>query len=209
MQRMSLLAALALLMVLSPTYAAAQATTARLVGTVKEPTGAVIPGASVVATNLDTGTRRDAITNDEGDFVIPNVPIGRYEVAAELAGFKRVVRSPVPLDVDQTARVDFELEVGNLTETVEVKASIPLVNSETSSIGQVIGETQVRNLPLNGRNFIQLGLLVPAPRRARRAPARCPPGRAASPSPPTASVPIRTTGCSTAWTTTRCSSAWR
>ena len=84
MQRMSLLAALALLMVLSPTYAAAQATTARLVGTVKEPTGAVIPGASVVATNLDTGTRRDAITNDEGDFVIPNVPIGRYEVAAEL-----------------------------------------------------------------------------------------------------------------------------
>ena len=161
MQRMSLLAALALLMVLSPTYAAAQATTARLVGTVTETTGAVIPGASVVATNLDTGTRRDAITNDEGDFVIPNVPIGRYEVAAELAGFKRVVRSPVPLDVDQTARVDFELEVGNLTETVEVKASIPLVNSETSSIGQVIGETQVRNLPLNGRNFIQLGLLVP------------------------------------------------
>ena len=161
MQRMPLLAALALLMVLSPTYAAAQATTARLVGTVKEPTGAVIPGASVVATNLDTGTRRDAITNDEGDFVIPNVPIGRYEVAAELAGFKRVVRSPVPLDVDQTARVDFELEVGNLTETVEVKASIPLVNSETSSIGQVIGETQVRNLPQNGRNFIQLGLLVP------------------------------------------------
>ena len=141
--------------------AATQGTTARLVGTVKEPSGAVIPGATVRATNLDTGWTREAISNEQGDYVIPNVPIGRYEVAAELSGFKRVARSPVALDVDQTARVDFALELGNIQETVEVIAEQPLVNSETSSIGEVITETQVRGLPLNGRNFIQLGLLVP------------------------------------------------
>ncbi|HEY8551699.1 MAG TPA: TonB-dependent receptor [Vicinamibacterales bacterium] len=149
------------LALLAPAISAGQGTTARLVGTVKEPSGAVVPGATITAVNLDTGITREALTNEEGDYVMPNLPIGRYEVAAELTGFKRIVRSPVPLDVDQTARVDFELELGSVSETVEVVGAAPLVNSETSSLGQVIGETQVRNLPLNGRNFIQLGLLVP------------------------------------------------
>ena len=89
------------------------------------------------------------------------MPIGRYEVAAELTGFKRVVQSPVPLDVDQVARVDFSLSLGDIAETVNVVSERPVVNSETSSIGQIIDEKQVRGLPLNGRNFIQLGLLVP------------------------------------------------
>ncbi len=158
--RTRLLAALALPL-LAASAAGAQGTTARLVGTVREPSGAVIPGATVTAVNLDTAWQREAITNDEGDYVMPNMPIGRYEVAAELTGFKRVARAPVALDVDQTARVDFALEVGSVTETIEVRADQPLVNSETSSIGQVINESQVRGLPLNGRNFIQLGLLVP------------------------------------------------
>lgn len=143
------------------TMAAAQGTSARLVGTVRESSGAIIPGVTVTVTNLDTGLSRVAVSNEQGDYVVPSLPIGRYEVAAELSGFKRVVQSPVPLDVDQTARVDLNLELGDLTETVEVTGGAPVVNSETSSIGQVIGEAQVRGLPLNGRNFIQLGLLVP------------------------------------------------
>lgn len=142
-------------------WTGAQSTTARLVGTIRETTGAVVPGVTVTATNLDTGLTRVAVTNEQGDYVVPTLPVGRYEVAAELSGFKRVVQSPVPLDVDQTARVDLLLELGELTETVEVTGGAPIVNSETSSIGQVIGEQQVRGLPLNGRNFIQLGLLVP------------------------------------------------
>jgi hypothetical protein len=146
---------------LMPASAAAQGTTARVVGTVTESSGGVLPGASVTAVNLATGWQREAITNEQGDYVIANVPVGSYSVAAALTGFKRVVRTPVSLDVDQTARVDLALEIGDVTETVEVQALTPLVNSETSSIGQVIGETQVRGLPLNGRNFIQLGLLVP------------------------------------------------
>lgn len=140
---------------------AAQGTSARLVGTVKETSGAVVPGVSVTATNLDTGLLRTSVTNEQGDYVLPTLPVGRYEVAAELSGFKRVVQSPVPLDVDQTARVDLLLELGDLTETVEVTGGAPIVNSETSSIGQVIAQEQVQGLPLNGRNFIQLGLLVP------------------------------------------------
>lgn len=143
------------------TEASAQSTTARLVGTIREASGAIVPGVTITATNLDTGLTRMAVTNDQGDYVLPTLPVGRYEVAAELSGFKRVVQSPVPLDVDQTARVDLLLELGAITETVEVTGGAPLVNSETSSIGQVIGEEQVRGLPLNGRNFIQLGLLVP------------------------------------------------
>lgn len=143
------------------TSVAAQGTSARLVGTVRESSGAVVPGVTVTATNLDTGLVRTSFTNEQGDYVLPTLPIGRYEVAGELSGFKRVVQSPIPLDVDQTARVDLALELGEMTETVEVTGGVPVINSETSSIGQVIGEEQVRGLPLNGRNFIQLGLLVP------------------------------------------------
>src|SRR5690349_13885355 len=81
----------------------AQGTSGRLVGTITEGggSGAVVPGATVTAVNLETGWRQDTVSNDKGDYLIPNVPIGRYEVAAELTGFKRVAQSPVQLDVDQ------------------------------------------------------------------------------------------------------------
>lgn len=141
----------------------AQGTSGRLVGTITEGggSGAVVPGATITAVNLATGWRQDTVSNDKGDYLIPNVPIGRYEVAAELTGFKRVAQSPVQLDVDQVARVDFSLSLGDIAETVNVVSERPVVNTETSSIGQIIDEKQVRGLPLNGRNFIQLGLLVP------------------------------------------------
>ena len=146
---------------LGPVPTLAQGITGRIVGTITEVTGAVIPGATVVALNVETNARREVITNERGDFVIANLPIGAYEVSAEIAGFKRAVRAPVPLAVDQTARVNIALELGAITETVQVTGAAPLVNSETSSLGQVIEAQQIRELPLNGRNFVQLGLLVP------------------------------------------------
>lgn len=139
----------------------AQNTSARLVGTVTDPAGASLPGVTVSLTNTATSAVRTVNTDGEGNFSITNLPIGVYQVSAELAGFKRAVLQQVQLVVDQTARVDLQLETGEVTEQVTVEAETPLVNSETSTVGQVIDNQTIVQLPLNGRNFIRLGSLVP------------------------------------------------
>lgn len=150
-----------LLVVFVTGSAEAQSANARIVGSVRDASGAVVAGVEVVALHLDTGARRTARTNTEGDYVLTALPVGRHRVEVQLAGFKQYVRGPISLVVDQTARVDIELQPGQVTETITVESAAPVVNSETSSVGQVIEETQVRQLPLNGRHFMQLGLLVP------------------------------------------------
>jgi hypothetical protein len=150
----------ALLLVLAAT-ASAQTVTATLTGSVLDPTGAAVVNASLTLTHKATNTLRTASTNDRGDYTVPNLSPGLYSVAAEHPGFKRALVDSLELLVNQTARLDFTLEVGSVSESVEVAAGAPLVNSETASVGQVIDTHQMDSLPLKGRGFFELALLAP------------------------------------------------
>ena len=132
-----------------------------LTGVVQDTTAAVIPGAQVSASNLETGAERTTETNEQGLFTIPLLPPGTYQVSATKEGFRSAVRDNLRLEVNQTARVEFQLEVGAVTETVEVTGTVPLLESQSSSIGQVIETKAIEDLPLNGRNFVQLAILGP------------------------------------------------
>jgi hypothetical protein len=135
--------------------------TGTIVGTVSDPSEAVIPKAQVTVRNQGTNATREVQTDGDGDFSIPLLPPGVYEVSAEVAGFRRSVYSGVNLNVDQTVRVDFVLQVGQLSEQVIVAEPVPLVQTDTSTLGQVIERKQVSELPLNERNFLTFALLVP------------------------------------------------
>ncbi|MCL4850465.1 MAG: carboxypeptidase regulatory-like domain-containing protein [Bryobacteraceae bacterium] len=137
-----------------------QGTAARLIGFVSDPSGAAVVGTTVAVRNVATNLERSAQTNETGDYTVANLPPGVYSVKIQHGGFK-TFESSAELAVNQTARLDAQLSVGETAETVTVEASVPLVDSETAALGQVIGATQVRELPLNGRNFVQLGQLVP------------------------------------------------
>jgi hypothetical protein len=135
--------------------------TGTIVGTVSDPSEAVIPKAQVTVRNQDTNARREALTDDDGDYSVPLLPPGLYEVSVEKEGFRHSVHSDVKLEVDQTARVDFLLQVGQPSEQVVVTESVPLVQTDTSTLGQVVDRKQVGELPLNARNFLTFALLVP------------------------------------------------
>lgn len=138
-----------------------QVVTATLTGQVSDATGAVIPGVSVKAINQDTGIERDSETSALGVFTMPLLPAGTYRVSVEKKGFKTSARAGLVLQVNQTARLDFVLEVGAVAEAVEVTASAPLLSPETSSLGQVIDNSKIVNMPLNGRSPFRLVLLTP------------------------------------------------
>ena len=135
--------------------------TGTIVGTVADPSEAVIPKAQITVRNQGTNATREVQTDGDGDFSLPLLPPGVYEVSAEKAGFRRSVYSNVNLNVDQTVRVDFMLQVGQLSEQVVVTESVPLVQTDTSTLGQVIERKQVSELPLNDRNFLTFAVLVP------------------------------------------------
>lgn len=135
-------------------------TSSSVTGTLADSSGAAMAGAKITAQNLETQITREATTDASGLFTIPLLPPGRYRISAAKDGFKPVFQE-VRLEVNQTARFDFRLEVGAVTESVEVRASNPLIESDTSSIGQVVEARQVAELPLNGRNFVQLATLGP------------------------------------------------
>jgi hypothetical protein len=135
--------------------------TGTVTGTIKDPSGAIIPKARVIVTNEETNSARTAETNDGGDYTVALLPIGRYRVAVECAGFRRSVLRSVIVDVDQTVRVDFALHVGAITEEVRVTETPPIVQTDTSTLGQVVNERLVEDLPLNQRNFLSFALLVP------------------------------------------------
>ena len=151
----------AMLLLAGASAAAAQSVTATVVGTVTDATAAAVAEASVSAVNRNTGFTRATRTNEAGDYRLPSLPPGSYRITIERAGFKRGVIDGIELQVDQTARVDAVLQVGEVAESVEVTAAPPLVASETSSVGQVIGNRQVVDLPLKGRSFFELALLAP------------------------------------------------
>src|SRR5712672_1569187 len=136
-------------------------TPAGVKGVVTDSSGALIPEASVVVTNLDTGATRETVTTESGVYQFPLLQPGRYSIIARKQGFKQVTRDGVELELNQVAKIDFTMEAGAISETIEVKASAPLLESNTSSLGQVIETKAVSDLPLNGRNFAQLAILGP------------------------------------------------
>ncbi len=133
-----------------------------ILGTVTDSTGAVIPAATVTITNTATNAATTAVTNDDGNFVAPNLNVGAYTVAATKAGFKKALRSGITLEVDQRAEINLVLETGAVTETVEVSSQASLVDTTTATFGKVIENRRVEELPVNGRNALSLVLLAPA-----------------------------------------------
>lgn len=139
----------------------AQSTSSTVSGKITDPTGSSVPAAQVSASNEDTGLRRVTTSNEEGGYVLPLLPPGRYRIAVQKEGFKPVTRSGIVLQVDQVARIDFVLDLGTVAETVEVTASAPLLDQETSSLGQVVDNRKILSLPLNGRMTFRLVNLTP------------------------------------------------
>jgi outer membrane receptor protein involved in Fe transport len=136
-------------------------TSAGVNGYVLDSSRAVMPDTQVTIINLETGAKREATTNEGGGYQFTLLQPGRYSISARHQGFKRVSRDGIQLEVNQVARVDFSLELGAVTETIEVQAAAPMLESNTSSVGQVIEQKAVSDLPLNGRNFAQLAILGP------------------------------------------------
>ena len=150
-----------LLALFLPSAVFASGPTGTITGTVTDTTGAVVRKARITVLNESTNAVRDAETNDDGDFTVALLPPGRYRVTAENAGFRKSIFSDVTVNVDQTVRVDFALEVGAATEEVRVKDTPPAIQTDTSTLGQVVNDRLVQELPLNDRNFLNFALLVP------------------------------------------------
>src|SRR5947207_8377546 len=131
----------------------AQTTTAAITGTVTDPSGALIPNVKVTARNNATNIANTARTNEAGVYNFPFLASGDYTVSAEIEGFKKVVLGPFRLEVNQTARVDPKLEVGALSESVEVGEIAPVLQTEGTQTGEVISATELTDVPLKGGNF--------------------------------------------------------
>ncbi|MEO7650826.1 MAG: carboxypeptidase regulatory-like domain-containing protein, partial [Bryobacteraceae bacterium] len=129
-------------------------------GIVTDPQGGTVAGADVRVHNVETNSSFRTKTNEQGFYTAPGLAVGDYDVSTELQGFKRAVRSGITLQVNQNAQVDLRLDVGQVTETVEVSGEAPLVNSSNSTVGEVIENRRVRDLPLNGRGALALTLLT-------------------------------------------------
>src|SRR5262245_28886266 len=156
---MNLLKIVVLLGTLSP-VCLAQMATGNSGGQVEHSSGGMIANAKVTLVHSGARQTREVATNERGEFLAPLLPIGEYEVSAEFQGFKRATLSGVRLLVDQTVALTIRLDPGSLSETVEVQSQAPPLNAENSSLGQVIENSKVVAMPLNGRNVFALGLLA-------------------------------------------------
>ena len=139
---------------------AAQEITATLTGTVTDETDAVLPGVTVTVRNTGTGLSKDVVTTSEGVYTAPLLPTGRYEVTFTLGGFQPATATNLQLHVNDRVRLDMKLKTGGVTETVEVSAAAQMIQP-MAAVQSLMGATQVQELPLNNRNFIQLATLVP------------------------------------------------
>jgi Carboxypeptidase regulatory-like domain len=150
----------ALFFLLSTSVVVAQ-TSGTIAGTVRDATGAQIQGVSITVTNTETQAVRVAVSNNDGLYNIPALPPGTYTVKAESNGFGSALHPDVLLQVEQTAEIDFTLQPGSVSQTVEVSAAPPQLNTQDSSLGTVVDNQRIVNLPLNGRDFLQLIALSP------------------------------------------------
>ena len=154
------IAALSLCLICS-TLMCAQSTGGRILGRVADPSGAVLAGVKVTATNEATGVSREAQTNDSGDYGFPQVPVGTYTLSFDLKGFKTNVRKGILVDLNQVITLNSVLQVGETKETVEVTSEAPMVDTTSTQLGAVMDSRQVSQLPLNSRDTYQLLQLQP------------------------------------------------
>jgi hypothetical protein len=134
----------------------AQVNTGTILGTVQDATGAVLPGAEVVATHVDMGRSRTAISDDEGRYRFPSLNLGNYEIEASLPGFQTSVRTGIEITIDRRAVVDFTLSVGEISQRVTVTGEAPLVETTSGSLSSVLDSDSVQDLPANGRDLTSL-----------------------------------------------------
>ncbi len=139
----------------------AQLGTGTITGIVTDTSGAVVANASVTVVATGTGFRRQTVSNAAGQYNLPGLQPATYDLTVELQGFKTARRPGLLLQVDQSARIDVPLEVGSLSESIEITAVSPLVQSENASLGAVVDSQKAIDLPLNGRRFEELATLVP------------------------------------------------
>lgn len=155
------LVAIATMLSAAAVWTSAQTQTATVRGEVTDSTGAVIPGAALTLTNLDQNRPWEAESNAAGAYVIQQIPPGNYSLVVQADGFKRYERQRFILQVAQVAEINVPLEVGDITETVEITAEAPLLETATSDLGEVVNSRTAESLPLNGRNVLQLIGLTP------------------------------------------------
>ncbi len=162
---------LVLCLILTVVPLGAQTTAGSIVGTVTDPSGGVIGGATVTITNMGTNIAVKTTTDASGEYVMTPLEVGKYSVTVEATGFKRSVRSDIPVNVQDRVRVDARLEVGQVSDTVEVQAAAPILETDTSYLGEVVDSQRIVDLPLNGRFFTRLAVLTagtaPTPAGAR------------------------------------------
>ena len=152
---------LVLVCLILPQLVWGQQVTAAITGIITDPSGAPISGAEITATDVDRGTVWTARTNEEGAYNLPRLPIGSYKVQVEARGFERAVRPATQLVLNQTARMDVQMVVGQMNQTVEVTSEAPLLQTDGTQLGTIIDAVTVSNLPLASRNYNQLTLLAP------------------------------------------------
>ena len=154
---------LTILVIISATSQSAwsQEVTASITGTVSDPSGASVPGANVAATSIERGIVYTATTNDSGLYLIAHLPVGTYTLKIEKSGFATATHPEFVLTLNQVARIDIAMKVGQLSETVEVSGAAPVLKTETTQVDTVINAATNDNLPLASRNYVQLTLLVP------------------------------------------------
>ena len=138
----------------------AQVDTGTILGTVRDQSGAVVPGAKVTLIHEGTSFTLSALTREDGGYIFTPIRIGTYRVEAEYGGFQKAVRSGVQLNIQQQAVVDFTLVPGEVTQTVEVTAAVPLLQTESGSVGEAVTGEKIINLPLSGRNYTFLARLT-------------------------------------------------
>jgi outer membrane receptor protein involved in Fe transport len=161
MKRENLVRAFALAILLFSCGGAALAQQASVTGRITDKSDAVVANANIKVTNLDTGITRQAQTNTEGYFTVPFLQPGNYRITVEVNGFKTATREGLQLALDQVARTDFTLEPGSVTETLQIAADAPVLQTDSATVGAAITGRLVQDLPLNGRNYVQLVQLVP------------------------------------------------
>jgi len=142
-------------------YTPGQTETATVTGTTTDPTGGAVAGAKVQATNVATNTTQDTITDSAGRYKLADLPVGTYNITASISGFKTVVHTGLTLGVGSALVVDFALPVGQITQTVNVEGDVSRVETTTSEVSTLVAPQEMRDLPLNGRNFEQLLTLAP------------------------------------------------
>jgi len=139
----------------------AQEITGSIRGTVQDPSASTVQNATVTAIQVETGLTRTVVTDRQGAYVLVELPVGHYRLEARAQGFEKYLQQGITLDVNETAQVSIRLEVGAETQQIEVRADAALVQSTVSSLGETVMEREILDLPLDGRNFSQLGLLQP------------------------------------------------